>query len=230
MRDSEPQSQRRNPERIRGSISAAQWMSNAAIALLPVLACFLGGGSQKWAEGIIAALLGLYLFVRPPRASLGPATNCIFVALICLAAIAFLPAGWFFMPAWRSALINDFTISLPITITPQPWMTVGCLISLIAGMSWLYLVCTQEIGLRSVRFQLRLFVTGIVALAGISIALYLAHAAFPFWINQRGFGRLPNRNHTTDLFGITAIVLLPCGQDDLCHGNKLLLFWLMAAG
>jgi hypothetical protein len=230
MRDSEPQSQRRNPERIRGSISAAQWMSNAAIALLPVLACFLGGGSQKWAEGIIAVLLGLYLLVRPPRASLGPATNCIFVALICLAAIAFLPARWFFLPAWRSALINDFAISLPVTITPQPWMTVGCLISLIAGMSWLYLVCTQEIGLRSVRFQLRLFVTGIVALAGISIALYLAHAAFPFWINQRGFGPFPNRNHTADLFGITAIVLLACGQDDLRHGRKRWLIWLMALG
>src|SRR5207237_3045607 len=128
-RDSQPQSQRRSPERIRGSISAAQWARNGAIALLPVLACFLGGGSQKWAEGIIAALLGLYLLVRPPRASLGPTTNCIFVALICLAAIAFLPARWFFLPAWRSALINDFAISLPVTITPQPGLTVGCLIS-----------------------------------------------------------------------------------------------------
>ena len=230
MRDSEPQSQRRNPERIRGSISAAQWMSNAAIALLPVLACFLGGGSQKWAEGIIAALLGLYLLVRPPRASLGPATNCIFVALICLAAIAFLPARWFFLPAWRSAIVNDFGIPLPSTLTPQPWMTAGCLISLIAGMSWLYVVSTQELELRSARVQLRFFVTGVVTVAAISIALYLAHAAFPFWVNQRGFGPFPNRNHTADLFGITAIVLLACGQDDLRHGRKRWLIWLMALG
>ncbi|HWX15002.1 MAG TPA: O-antigen ligase family protein, partial [Chthoniobacterales bacterium] len=80
------------------------------------------------------------------------------------------------------------------------------------------------------RFQLRLFVTGIVAVAAISIALYLAHAAFPFWINQRGFGPFPNRNHTADLFGITAIVLLACGQDDIRHGRKRWLIWLMALG
>jgi tetratricopeptide (TPR) repeat protein len=225
-----PQTHRRNPERIRGSISATRWASNGAIALLPVLACFLGGGSQKWAEGIVTALLGLYLLVRPPGASLGPVTNCIFVALLGLATIAFLPARWFFLPAWRSAVLNDFAMPLPSTLTPQPWMTAGCLISLIAGMSWLYVVSAQELELRSARFQLRIFVTGIVAVAAISIALYMAHAAFPFWINQRGFGPFPNRNHTADLFGITAIVLLACGQDDIRHGRKRWLIWLMALG
>jgi hypothetical protein len=221
-----PQTHRRNSH----SISAIQWVSNGSIALLPVLACFLGGGSQKWAEGIVTALLGLYLLVRPPGVSLGPIINCIFVALLGLATIAFLPARWFFLPAWRSAVLNDFAIPLPSTLTPQPWMTAGCLISLIAGMSWLYVVSTQELELRSTRFQLRLFVTGIVAVAAISIALYLAQAAFPFWINQRGFGPFPNRNHTADLFGITAIVLLACGQDDIRHGRKRWLIWLMALG
>jgi hypothetical protein len=221
-----PQTHRRNSH----SISAIEWASNGSIALLPVLACFLGGGSQKWAEGIVTALLGLYLLVRPPGVSLGPITNCIFIALLGLATIAFLPTRWFFLPAWRSAVLNDFAIPLPSTLTPQPWMTAGCLISLIAGMSWLYVVSTQELELRSTRFQLRLFVTGIVAVAAISIALYLAHAAFPFWINQRGFGPFPNRNHTADLFGITAIVLLACGQDDIRHGRKRWLIWLMALG
>jgi len=221
-----PQIYRRNSH----NISAIQWASNGSIALLPILACFLGGGSQKWAEGIVTALLGLYLLVRPPGVSLGPIINCIFVALLGLATIAFLPARWFFLPAWRSAVLNDFAIPLPSTLTPQPWMTAGCLISLIAGMSWLYVVSTQELELRSTRFQLRLFVTGIVAVAAISIALYLAHAAFPFWINQRGFGPFPNRNHTADLFGITAIVLLACGQDDIRHGRKRWLIWLMALG
>ena len=68
-------------------------------------------------------------------------------------------------------MINDFTISLPATLTPQPWITAGCLISLIAGISWLYLVSTQELELRSARFQLRLFVSGIVVLGAISLAL-----------------------------------------------------------
>ena len=213
-------------ERAR-TISAGQWASNGVVALLPVLACFLGGGSQKWAEGIVVGVLGFYLLVRPPRASLGLATNFVLIAFIALATIAFLPVDWFFLPAWRGAVVNDLGIPLPPTVTPQPWITAGCLISLIAGIAWVYVVSTQEIGLRAARFQLRLFTAGVVFLAVICIVLYWAHAAFPFWKNERGFGPFPNRNHTADLFGITAIMLLACGQDDLRHGRKTWFLWLM---
>ena len=210
------------------TISAGQWAGNIFIALLPVFASFLGGGTQKWAEGMILSLFGLYLVARPPRVSLGLATNLVLVALVALAAVAFLPANWFFLPAWRQSLMNDFGIRLESTVSPQPWVTAGCLISFIAGIAWLYVVAGQEIGLRSTRFQVRLFVTGIIFLAAICIAFYLAHQALPFWINERGFGPFPNRNHTADLFAISAIVLLACGQDDLRHGRKTWPFWLMA--
>jgi hypothetical protein len=205
-------------------------MSNSAITLLPVLACFLGGGTQKWAEGIVVALLGVFLVVWPPRFSLGRAINYVFLALIVLSAVAFLPAHWFFLPEWRTALTNDLKITLPATVSPQPWVTATCFISLVAGISWLYLVSTQELDLRETRAELRLFVTGIIALAGFSVAFYMAHAAPSFWINQRGFGPFPNRNQTADLFGITAIVLLACGQDDLRHGRKRWTFWLAGLG
>ena len=141
MRDPVQQSQSRQSR----NHSVDRWTSNAAIALLPVLAAFLGGATQKWSEGIVVALLGLYLIARPPRVSLDPATNLIFIAFVGLAALAFLPARWFFLPAWRSAVVNDFTISLPQTLSPQPWITAGALISLLAGMSWLYIVTTQEL-------------------------------------------------------------------------------------
>ena len=227
MRDSV---QRSHSDGEKRHISAGQVAGTVVVGLLPVLACFLGGGTQKWAEGIVLAVLGLYLLIRPPRVSLGAATNCTFAALVAVAAIAFLPARWFFPPTWRTAMINDFTISLPATLTPQPWITAGCLISLVAGISWLYLVSTQELELRSARFQLRLFVSGIVVLGAISLALYSAHSTLPFWINQRGFGPFPNRNQTADLFAITAIVLLACGQDDLRRGRKLWPLWIVALG
>ena len=220
MRDSVPQSRQSRNEPV------VRWISNAALALLPVLACFLGGATQKWAEGIVVAVLGLYLVARPPHLSLGKPINCVVLAFIGLAAVAFLPARWFFSPAWRSALVNDFSISLPQTLSAQPWITAGALISLLAGISWLYIIATQELELRSVRFQLRLFVGGVVSLAAIAIVLYLANAALPFWINQRGFGPFPNRNQTADLLGITSIVLLACAQDDLRRRRKRWLFWL----
>src|SRR4051794_28786868 len=84
-----------------------------SVGLLPVLACFLGGTTEKWAEGIVVGLLGLLLLVSPPRHSLGPWLNTLLIALLLVASLSFLPAKWFFQPWWRSALINDFGITLP---------------------------------------------------------------------------------------------------------------------
>ena len=207
-------------------LTAADWLRNSAIALLPVLACLLGGATQKWGEGVVVALLGAGLILRPPQLSLGKAINLLLLTLVGLSAVAFLPARWFYFPPWRTAMISDLKIALPETVSPQPWITATCLVSLIAGIAWLYFVTTQELELRAVRVQLRVFVFGIVVLAAVSVAFYTAHAAPSFWINQRGFGPFPNRNQTADLFGITAIVLLACGQDDLRFGRKRWVVWL----
>jgi O-antigen ligase len=224
MANSVPQT----PSRDRESGATTRGLINVAFACLPVLACFLGGGTQKWAEGIVVAVLGIYLLVWPPRFSLGLATNLVFLALIALAALSFLPAHYFFPSTWRAAMTDDLGIVVPNTLSAQPYISVGCLLSLIAGISWLYLVSTRELELRAVRFQLRLFATGIVFLAVISLIFYLAHFQPPVWINQRGFGPFPNRNQTGDLFGITAIVILACGQDDLCKGRTRWILWFLA--
>src|SRR6266566_3927757 len=200
--------------------ATTRWIADATVALLPVLACFLGGATQKWEEGLVITLLALYLVVRPPRFSLGAFTNVVLLILFILAAVALFPARWFFQPEWRAALVNDFGIQLPSTLTPQPWITLGCLVSFAAGLSWLYIISTQELELREVRFQLRLFTSGIALLAAICIALYLALTTFSFWHNDQNFGPFPNRNQTGTLFGLAAIVILACAQDDLRKRRK----------
>src|SRR6266480_8030203 len=205
-----------------------RWIVNAIIALLPVLACFLGGATQKWEEGLVITLLALCLLVRPPRFSLGALTNLVLLTLFILAAVAFLPARWFFRPEWRAAFVNDFGIQLPSTLTPQPWITLSYLVSFAAGLSWLYVVSTQDLELREARLQLRLFTSGIALLAAISIAFYLAHTTLAFWHNERNFGPFPNRNQTGDLFGLTAIMILAWGQDDLRKRRKRWIVWILA--
>jgi O-antigen ligase len=208
--------------------ATTRWIANATIALLPVLACFLGGATRKWAEGLVITVLALYLLVRPPRFSLGALTNLVLLTLFILAAVAFLPARWFFQPDWRAAFVNDFGIQLPSTLTPQPWITLSYLVSFAAGLSWLYVVFTQDLELREARFQLRLFTSGITLLAAICIAFYSAHTTLPFWHNERNFGPFPNRNQTGDLFGLAAIMILACGQDDLRKGRKRWIVWILA--
>ncbi len=120
-----------------------------------MLACFLGGATEKWSEGIVVGLLGLILLAGPPRFSLGRGLNLILLAIAACAAMAFLPASWFLQPAWRLALENDFGITLPGTLSPQPWVSLGCFVSFLAGLSWLYYVSVLDLELREVRQQLR---------------------------------------------------------------------------
>ncbi len=208
--------------------ATTRWIVNATIALLPVLACFLGGATQKWEEGLVITLLALCLLVQPPRFSLGALTNLVLLTLFILAAVAFLPARWFFQPEWHAAFVNTFGIQLPSTLTPQPWITLSYLVSFAAGLSWLYVVSTQDLELREARFQLRLFTSGTALLATTCIAFYLAHTTLPFWHNERNFGPFPNRNQTGDLFGLTAIMILAWGQDDLRKRRKRWIVWILA--
>src|SRR6266581_2338344 len=204
------------------------WIANAIVASLPVLACFLAGATQKWEEGVVITVLAFCLLVRPPRFSLGVITNLVLFTLFILAAVALLPAHWFFQPEWRAVFERNFAIQLPSTLTPQPWITLSYLVSFAAGLSWLYLVSTQDLELREVRFQLRLFTSGIALLAAICIAFYFAHTTLPFWHNEQNFGPFPNRNETGDLFGLTAVIILACGQDDLRKGRKRWIVWILA--
>src|SRR6266496_1763709 len=219
--------QRSQSRENQNAATTTRWIANATVALLPVLACFLGGATQKWEEGLVITLLALCLLVRPPRFSLGALTNLVLLTLFISAALAFLPARWFFQPEWRATFVNDFGIQLPSTLTPQPWITLSYLASFAAGLTWLYVVSTQDLELREARFQLRLFTSGIALLAAICIALYLAHTTLPFWQNEQNFGPFPNRNQTGDLFGLTAIMILACGQDELRKRRKRWIVWIL---
>ena len=180
-----------------------------------MFACFLGGGTAKWAEGIVVAILGAFLIIQPPRRSLGWGINAVFAVLSLCALASFLRHRWFFIPEWRMALTNDFSIRLPDSVTPQPWLTAGCFISLMAGLCWLYRVSAQQLELRVARFQLQLFAFGVVVIAGLSILFYLTHNPPLWWQNDRGFGPFPDRNQTADLFGVTSVLILIATSADL---------------
>jgi hypothetical protein len=196
-------------------------------ALLPVLACFLGGATEKWAEGIVVAVLGLLLVLNPPRFSAGWLFRGIAVAFMACAALAFLPASWFMQPTWRQALVNDFGMALPNTVSPQPWISSGCLLSLFAGLCWLTYVVSGDVEVRAARRQFRIFAGGVILLAALAIVLYLANAVLPFWHNQRRFGPFPNRNQTASLFGITSVIIVACAHEEIRRRRKGWIFWLL---
>ncbi|MEO7167095.1 MAG: O-antigen ligase family protein [Chthoniobacterales bacterium] len=209
--------------------AAASWAA-LALPLLVVAAAFLGGATQRWSVAIVCGGFALLLLARPPRFSLGPFLNTLALLFLALAAVAFLPAAWFYLPEWRVALTKDFGLFLPSTVSPQPWLTLDSFILLIAGLSWIYYVATLDANLRDIRLAARVFAAGMIALAALCLYLYSRQQALPFWHNERGFGPFPNRNQTGDLFGIAALVVLGCMQDDFRRGHKRWLFWLAGVG
>jgi hypothetical protein len=166
--------------------------------------------------------------VRPPQFSLGAITNIILFGLVILSAVTFLPAQRFFQSEWLATFINSLAIQLPSTLTPQPWITLSYLVSFATGLSWLYLVSTQDLRLREVRFELRLFSIGIALLAAICIALYLARITPSLWHNERNFGPFPSPNQNGDLFALAGIMILASAQDDFRRKRKLWIAWLVA--
>ncbi len=209
--------------------AAASWAA-FALPLVVAFGSFLGGSTQRWAEGIVLAGFGLLLLARPPRISLGPVLNTLALLFLALAATGFLPANWFHQPAWRVALTRDFGLQLPSTLSVQPWLTLDSFVTLLAGLAWLYYVATLDADLRDIRRAARIFAGSMIALAALCIVLHLRQRALPFWHNVRNFGPYPNRNQTGDLFGISTLIVLACMQDDFRRDRKRWIVWLAGAG
>ena len=208
---------------------SAGWVA-IALPLLVVLAAFLGGATQRWSIAIVLGGFALLLLARPPCYSLGPVLNIFALLFVALAAAAFLPADWFLIPHWRTALTKDFGVALAATVTPQPWLTLDGLILILAGLTWIYYLASLDAQLRDIRMAARVYSAAIIALAALSVYLHLVHRALPFWHNEIGFGPFPNRNQTGDLFGISTLVVLACMQDDFRRSHKRWVIWLIGLG
>lgn len=214
------------PRRRAQKTSGADRGWAAAAVGVPLIAVLLGGATAKWAEGIALVFVSVLVLARPPRFSLGPIVDGIAALLAVSAGIAFLPARWFFEPAWRVALLNDFTVALPTTLSPQPFATLQCVISFVGGITWLYYVCGLAIEPRDMRMQLRLFAAGVIALALLFIVLHATHITPRLWHNERNFGPFPNRNQTADLLALGGIVVLACASDDIRNRSYRAVLWI----
>ena len=181
-------------------------------ALLPLGCVLLGGATERGGQGLMLLALGTALVAAPPRASLGRGLHLVLGALVALALLAFLPAGWFHAPAWRGALTGDFGVLLPGTVTPQPWLTAESLVLLLAGLAWFYWTAAVRWSDDERRHAGTLFAGGTVALAVLCVGLYRAGVVPAGWHSPRGFGPFPNRNQTADFFAVCALPVLACAR------------------
>ena len=186
---------------------AAGW-GHPALALLPLGCVALGGGVERWSQALVLLALGGVLLVAPPRVSLGRGVNLVLATLLALGLTAFLPAVWFGLPAWRRAFVEDFGVSLPGTLSVQPWLSAESWAVFLAGVCWLYLVATVAWQPGERRRAGMVFAAGVAVLAGVFVGLSKLGVVVPIWQNPRHFGSFPNRNQTADFLSVGALPLL----------------------
>ncbi len=212
------------------SFERPYWQQGAAV-LIPLAGVALGGGTARWNQALILVAVGTLLLLAPPRVSAGRTIHWLLAGLLLLAGTAFLPARWFFVPPWRTALGEDFDVTLPATLSPQPVLAAESGVLFVAGMAWFYLMLTFQWRAEKRLRAGRIFGGGVVALGALFLVLYRLDIVPSIWHNERHYGPFPNRNQSADFLAVGSLVILACAQGRWHLGHRLeAAGWLLGLG
>jgi|GEM_PF-1359736 len=197
------------------------------VIALTILAPWLGGSVQLWAQMPLCLGTGLLFALCPPKKSLGLLPNAAFVILFALALAAFFPAHWFFVADWRIELAK-LGVELPDTVSPQPWVTLQLAGLFLLELSWTYYLLAADWTLTERRQAWPLIAAGITTLAGALVVSVMLDKHVPFWPNVSEFGFFPNRNHTSNVLGLGGILVYALALRGFDERRKNWWIWLIA--
>ena len=200
------------------------WTGHAIVALT-LLAPAMAGSTEQWAMAAMAALVGAFFLIAPPRRALPFVPTIAFVALLLLAAAAFLPAAWSRFPTWRLDLLK-LGADLPPSRSPQPWLTLQWCLYLLLIVCWAYYLLSFPWSRRARESVLIIFAAGVLVLGGIVIACHITGLRVPFWPNVPEYGFFPNRNQTSNVLGLAGIVIYALGLHRLQEHRPTWWVWL----
>jgi tetratricopeptide (TPR) repeat protein len=223
----------REKSEVEPDLPGPAWQG-VVFAMLPVLICLFGAGREAWSKGLAAILLGLALLIFPVRRSLPPfVTLCFFGALLA-PLTALLPADTLLtLPEWRTALVEDWGIILSSTLSPQAGMTLEAWILFALCVVWLYWGLARGFSQVQRRVMLEVLALGGVTLSVLAMLDAWDWVTVSWWPGRKidwapHFGAFANRNHTSSLAAITAVLCTACAVD--AYRRKRLRWWWFAVG
>src|SRR4051812_21592803 len=193
---------------------------------LTLLAPFLGGSTQLWAEATLALCTGAVFIAAPPRVRLGRTPALLLIGIAALPLVSFLPDRWFGTPEWRTALTR-IGIELPATLSAQPWVTLESCCLLWLGVAWAYYLLAFAWPPAAREKAWDVYGLGIVGLAALLTISYAAKVQVPFWPAVREFGFFPNRNQTGNVLALGGIIMYANAFQHLQRGRRSGWFWLL---
>jgi Flp pilus assembly protein TadD/O-antigen ligase len=196
-----------------------------AIVGATLLAPALAGTTELWAMAALMALTGVLFLIAPPRRSLPLFPTLLFASLFLLALTAFLPASLFSYPAWRLDLMK-LGADLPSARSPQPWLTLQWCWLLLFVILWSYYLLSFEWTRRLREKALITFAIGVLLLGAVLIGAHVTKLRIPFWPDVPEFGFFPNRNQTSNVFGLAGIIIYAIGLHRLQERRPTWWIWL----
>ena len=204
----------------------------AALTALALLGPLFGIATHVWGQALLLLGLAALLIIAPPRRSPGIGWWLLFIAILALALTAFLPSHWFPIPEWRRTLTGDFRISLPPTLSPQPWISLHSVCLLFGGLVFMLYLVTHSWGPHSRRQAARWYVGGITLLAAGMLLALAKGWQVPFWPkvlnSMNGFGVFPNRNQTANVLALAGIMATALAFDSFERRRLGAWFWTAA--
>ena len=188
-----------DPERAT-RVSMWALVGMAAIALY---ALFAAAAPLAVLHGGVWVAFGLLMVVCPPQVKLSRIWRVAGLALLAGASLALLPASWFGVPAWRTAL-EALGQGTGLQVTIQPRQTV----ELLAGLAVTVLAGWYLLGHRvSERGHLGLALGVALGIAGYAMVSIVTVGQTPRWAwdPMDNFGWFANRNHTATVLAMGAL-------------------------
>ena len=170
------------------------------VALVGFWGMFATGAPMAILHGGIWTALGLLLILFPPAYRVGIGWWLVGLAFLGSAALSFLPAAWFAMPAWRTAL-TGLGIAVGDRVTVQPGESLELWAGLAVSVVAVWYLKGHRVSDRGQSGVALLLVLGIAAYAGFSIAVLDLKPRW-VWDPVETFGLFGNRNHTATVLSL----------------------------
>ena len=202
-------------------------------AALPVFACLFGAGREAWSKGVITILLALVLICFAPKRKLPPIALLGLLGALLAPLLSFLPASWLSrVPAWQTALVQDWDIHLSSTLSPQAAVTLEAWLFFAVCCIWLWWCLTRGFSDVQRRAMIRTLTLGGILLCVLSILEATKTIEIPWWPrNARewgtAFGPFANRNHISSLAAMTCVLCAAASYDAQRRRSRLWMLFLL---
>ncbi|MBU3666241.1 MAG: O-antigen ligase family protein [Chthoniobacterales bacterium] len=194
-----------------------------------LLSIVLAGGRPLWAQGVVAAGVGILWLVWPPQTLPKRGVLWMLLLLVLVPLVSYLPTALATPPAWRTALYQLPAIAPSPVLTPQPWLTLHVWFLWLCGVALAGWCACQSWDHYNRDTLARMFAGSVAAVAAFAIVASLAGSNPSFWQSTDNFGPFLNRNQWGSLLGMTSIVALALVHQSLRHGSKRgFFFWAVA--